>query len=623
MVRTVGEMFFDSAERYSNRVAQIDTHGSPPLQVTYEQLARSIRDFSSGLISIGLGIGDRVALLSDNRPRWLICDLGIINAGGVNVPRGSDTASAEIWYIINHSGAGLAIVQDIRLLDRIMHAVTGSASLHTIIMMDDSAAKASAPAGVRLLNFSDVLSEGAAKNALHEQRASFITPDHIAAIVYTSGTTGIPRGAMLTHANLTHQSDNIDLGIQVNPGDLLMAVLPSWHVYERAVEYYGIKNGTTFVYTDKRRLRDDLVKMRPQFLPCVPRMWEVIYEAIGHKIEKSEMIARMLAHSFFFIGRHYVAARRVAMGLTATPTAPAIALRVYAWLMIMALWPLYKIGDMLVYAKIRNATGGRLRVAINGGGGLASYLDDFLLMIGVPILNGYGLTEAAPVLTVRRMHHNVCGTVGWPIPGTEIQIRDENGAPVPQGASGVIWARGPQVMAGYYKDEAETRRVISPDGWLCTGDLGWLAYTNDLVITGRAKDTIVLSSGENIEPEPIESVVLRSPLIEQIIVVGQDRKTLGALVVARTAALAERLGLLPDSSARDVIAHPDANKTIRYEIGAVRRANGGCKAFEQITRVTLLEDAFSEANGMMTQTMKPKRNVIFARYADKINKMYE
>lgn len=615
------EVFLEVAGRHSDVLALSDPHRKPATSWTFGELAAQVRSFGAGLLQSGVTHGERVALFADNRPRWLVADLALLSIGAVECPRGSDTATPEFEFILQHSGATAAILQDRRLFERLASS-PALAGLRLVVLMDDSAGELSAPEGVRVTNFADLLAAGETVLELFDEAS--VRPDDLAAIVYTSGTTGCPKGVMLTHANLAFQADRIDIGCPLDPGDTVLSILPVWHVYERAIEYFCMARAVTLYYTDKRHLKEDLAsRVRPHLFPCVPRIWETIYDAIQDRVGKAPPARQRLFHFFSSVGHHYVKARRTATGLALSRKPAGAVERVVASLMMATLAPLHALGDKLVFSKLRAAiTGGRIKAAVSGGGSLAAYLDDFFEVAGIPILNGYGLTETSPVLCVRRLDHNVRGSVGRPIVATEITIRSETGEDLPQGSTGVIHARGPQVMSGYYRNEEATARVLDGDGWFNTGDLGYVSATGDVVITGRAKDTIVLASGENVEPEPIEDVARQSPLVSQIMLVGQDQKVLGALVVPNGPALAAALGLPEDTDLKTLCADQRAAKVVRDSIAHVMRSNGGFKEFEAVTRVALLDEPFSEENGLLTQTMKIRRNVVSERYTDTIRALF-
>ncbi len=623
--RTLADVF-ERCERLYGSVRALDSaHSKPPVQMTFAELMAEAKAFGAGMATLGMEPGTRVALFSDNRPRWIICDLGLLLTGLVEVPRGCDTSDQEFDYILRHSGADAVILQDRRLYQRLASAGILS-NLRSVILMDDVLPEAVDRNQVTTM--AAILEAGKGNIRLFDERRNLLKPGHLATIVYTSGTTGGPKGVMLTHRNLSSQMDSVDVGFGevISPGAQVLSILPTWHAYERAAEYFLLNLGCTINYTDKRYLKLDLERVRPHVFPCVPRIWETVYEAIRDRLAKASPIRQKLFQLFYGLGLRYVKARRIARGwqIRRVMHEPSMGTVISSSIQEVLLRPIFYLGDRLVFSKLRAAvSGGRLHAAVSGGGSFAAYLDDFFEVVGVPIVNGYGLTETSPVLTCRRIDWNVRGSVGLPIRGTEIQVRSERGEILPRGSSGLIFARGPQIMMGYYNNPEATNEVLeSETGWLNTGDLGFVSLDGDVVITGRAKDTIVLSSGENVEPEPIENVARRSPLILQIVVLGQDQKNLGALVVPHMAALAGALGLSADADGADVLAHAKAARTILDDISKALKQDGGFKPSEFISKVALVAEPFSEENGILTQTMKIRRNKVTERYAEKIKQLF-
>lgn len=622
--RTMGALFFAAAARFETHRALDDPRSKPPVTMTYGELAADVRAMAAGLARLGVKRGDRVALFADNRPRWLVADMALLAIGAVECPRGCDTTTPEFEFILKHSGCTAAIVQDARLFERLAGSES-LAALKFIVLVEDGADTApTAIGGPRLINFSALLDDGRAHPGAFDDAAAAVRTDDLAAIVYTSGTTGSPKGVMLTHANFVSQGENIDFGSLMGPGTIVLSILPTWHAYERAVEYYVLGQGVTIVYTDKRRLRDDLsTRVRPHIFPCVPRIWETIYEAIHDKVAKAPPARQKLFAFFTAVGARHVKARRLATGRDLRTAPRPAAARAAAWAITVALAPVAWLGDRLVFSKLRAAvTGGRMGAAVSGGGSFAVYLDDFFEVCGIPLLNGYGLTETSPVLSVRLTHRNVRGTVGPLIKGTRVSIRDDQGHELPAGKPGIIHVAGPQVMIGYYNNPEATAKVLSHDGWLNTGDIGYVAATGELAITGRAKDTIVLAGGENVEPEPIENVARRSPLVAQIVVVGQDRKSVAALVVPNIAAAAAAAGLPADTTAATLCADPKAAKAVQTAIAAAMKSDGGFKSIESLSKIALLAEPFSEENGLLTQTLKIKRAQVTDRYAAIIESLF-
>jgi len=396
-------------------------------------------------------------------------------------------------------------------------------------------------------------------------------PEDIAVILYTSGTTGTPKGVVLEHRNIAHNLRVLPPLVDIRAGDVWVSVLPPWHSFEMTVQLAAFSLGCCTVYSDKRRLRDDLRAYRPHFFASVPRVWESVREGALKAIREKGPLARALFRAALFASR---------LRLRGNPL----------------LLPLDLLGRKLFYGKIRAATGGRLKCAISGGGYLPLEVDEFFAAAGVRLLVGYGLTETAPVVALRRPEANVLGTIGRPVPETEVRV----------GPTGTLLVRGPQVMRGYYRDEALTRRVLDSSGWFDTGDLGRMTPEGDLVFVGRAKDTIVLSGGENVEPEPIENRLRQSPLIEQIMLVGQDRKTLGALVVPR------------EEAATDPCLEERLRELFRQRTGPA----AGQPPWETVARFVVLREPFTPENGLLTATLKMRRHLIAERYRDAIEGLY-
>ncbi|MDJ0537829.1 MAG: AMP-binding protein, partial [Microcystis sp. M53603_WE2] len=484
---------------------------------------------------------------------------------------------------------------------------------------------------VQTLNFKQLMAIGA-ENTLKPITKS---ENDLATLIYTSGTTGQPKGVMLSHGNLLHQVRNLNAIFQPDPGDRVLSILPSWHSYERSCEYFSLAQGCTQIYTSIRTFKSDLKQFSPQLMVGVPRLWESLYEGIQKQFSEQSATKQKLVQFFLEKSEKYVIAKRIADNLSLDHLHASPGERLKARIQSLLLYPLHAIGDKLVYGKIRQAVGNKVKILVSGGGSLARHLDTFYEIAGIPILVGYGLTETSPVATVRRIDHNLRGSAGRPVFQTEICIVDLHSKEVlPTEKHGLVLIRGPQVMQGYYKKPEATEKAISPDGWFDSGDIGWLTAAGDLVLTGRAKDTIVLSNGENIEPQPIEDACLRSPFISQIMLVGQDQKALGALIVPNLDILAnwaqeQKISLnLPDlHSDRSTILSSDlySKKVLalyQQELKREVRNRPSYRADDQIKTFELILEPFSQENGMMTQTLKIKRPVVTQRYRDMINEMF-
>lgn len=351
--------------------------------------------------------------------------------------------------------------------------------------------------------------------------------------------------------------------------------------------------------------------MRPTFLVGVPRIWETFYNGAMRNVEHLGRIRKGVIQGALEGSRVRTEAVRLAEGLRVDPEGRIRRRgplgRLGAWLLAIVLTPPHLVADLLVYRRLRNAVGGRLRCAISGGGPLPAHVDEFLTRAGLPLRNGYGLTESSPVISVRRHRPNRLGTIGPPIPETEVRVVGESGEDLGTGARGVIHARGPQIMRGYFRNEEATRQALPGDGWLNTGDVGMLSDAGDLIITGRAKDTIVLSGGENVEPEPLETVLTASPLIEQAVLVGHGRKTLGALIVPDFAVLLSSIGRPATTPPEDLVGDPAVQALLRAEVGRCLGTSRGYRHFEQVGRIHILDRAFSVEEQTLTATLKIRR----------------
>ncbi|HEY9624960.1 MAG TPA: AMP-binding protein, partial [Crinalium sp.] len=443
----------------------------------------------------------------------------------------------------------------------------------------------------------------------------------------TSGTSGTPKGVMLSHGNLLSQITGARAVVQLNPGEKVLSILPIWHCYERTFEYFIFAQGCTQIYTNIRHVKKDLKEFQPSYMVAVPRLWESIYEGVQKQFREQPASKQRLVQFFLSASDRYIKARRIVQKLSLDNLNPSSVEQANAAVQMAALWPIHQLGDRLVYQQVRAATGGHIKFVVSGGGSIAEHLEDFFEIVGIDILGGYGLTETAPITHVRRPWHNLRGADGQPLPQTETRIVDpESRQPVPVGKQGLVLIRGPQVMQGYYKNPQATAKAIDSEGWFDTGDLGWITAEDDLIITGRAKDTIVLTNGENIEPQPIEDACLRSPYIDQIMLVGQDERSLGALIVPNVEALAQW------ATAQNLsIQRPDQtidldNKAVqelfRQEITREVKNRPGYRADDRIGPFRLIAEPFTIENGLLTQTLKIRRAVVTERYRGMIDDMF-
>lgn len=619
-VNSLPEIWHLAANRFGDIVALHDPHSDPEVVLTYTQLNQRIRQFASGLQALGLQPGSHVALFADNSPRWIIADQGMIMAGAANAVRSSQAETQELIYILRDSNSTCLVVENLQTLNRISSSLV-DLPIELIVLLSDEQAHIDEP--IKIVNFPELIAAG----INHTFKPVKQTKDTLATLIYTSGTTGQPKGVMLSHGNLLHQITTFSSVLVLNPGDRVLSILPTWHSYERTGEYFILSQGCTQLYSNLRSIKKDLKQFQPNFLFAVPRLLESIYEGVNKQLRSQPMQKQQLANFFFQVSERYIQEHRIAQNLSLEHPQPSLLRRLIAKLVATGLFPVHALGKKLVYSKIREATGGNINAIISGGGSLAKHLDNFYEIIGVNVLVGYGLTETSPVTNVRRPWHNLRGASGQPIAGTQIRIVDpQTRQSLPNLARGLVLIRGPQVMQGYYNKPEATTKAIDEQGWFDSGDLGYLTLSNALVLTGRAKDTIVLSNGENIEPQPIEDACLRSPFVDQIMLVGQDQKGLGALIVPNFEALkqwaqAQDLDLELSDGSLDLQV-PQVQNLFRQELNREVKNRPGYRADDRIGPFELIVEPFSQENGMMTQTLKIKRPIVREHYRDIIDGMF-
>ena len=600
--------------------------------ISFRQWRERSLALGTALIELGVRARGHVAILSNNRFEWILANAAIQFCGAADVPRAADITEQEIAYILDHADVEIAFVENMAVLARVEAVRHGLPKLRQLILLEAPEEKEGLPRNVCHLHDLEILGEKLLLDGDRrvEERIAGVIPGDLFTIIYTSGTTGTPKGVQLTHAAMASQVRN--LPFELGQGDRALSILPVWHSYERVFEVISIACGVHTYYTSLRTLGVDLQSVRPTIMVSAPRLWEGLYRRILARVESQSrsrqllfQAARFAAHAVrsaraYFLGQQLALKEGNPISLVKQALRHAI-----AWL--LCILPSL-ILDRLVLSKLRAVVGGEFRGTISGGGALPPHVDEFFNDIGIPVLEGYGLTESCPVLAVRTWEKLVIGTVGPFFPKTEIRIVDPVGGAIlypdvsrsdrGRGRKGEIHARGPQIMKGYYKDP-EGSALVLRDGWLATGDLGMVTFNDCLKIVGRCKETIVLLGGENVEPLPIESRLLESSLIDQCMVVGQDQKHLGVLVVASLPAFAAAGIDVPDLAALKY--HAEARVKIREEIKRLVGRSSGFKSFERIGCFEFLEFPF-EAGQELTMTFKLKRHVISERYSAEIERIF-
>ncbi|KAK7359312.1 hypothetical protein VNO77_01267 [Canavalia gladiata] len=643
--KAVPDIWRSSAEKYGDNVALVDPYHDPPTTMTYKQLEQAILGFAEGLRVIGVRPDEKLALFSDNSCRWLVADQGMMASGAINVVRGSRSSVEELLQIYNHSESVALVVDNPEMFNRIATTFYSKTSMRFIILLwgEKSDLVGEESKDVPVFTFMEVVDLGResrralldSHDAEHRYVYEAINSDSIATLVYTSGTTGNPKGVMLTHRNLLHQIENLWDIVPANVGDRFLSMLPPWHAYERACEYFIFTCGIEQVYTTVRNLKDDLERYQPQYLISVPLVFETLYSGIMKQISTGSFVRKLVALSFIRVSLAYMECKRIYEGKCLTKNKKQAS---YIYSMLDWLWariiatillPVHMLAKKLVYSKIHSAIG-ISKAGISGGGSLHGEVDKFFEAIGVKVQNGYGLTETSPVIAARRPRCNVIGSIGHPVDHTEFKIVDsETDEVLPPGSKGILKVRGPPVMKGYFKNPLATNQALDGDGWLNTGDIGWIVPHHStgrsrncggvIVVDGRAKDTIVLSTGENVEPAGLEEAAMRSSLIQQIVVVGQDKRRLGAVIVPNkeeVLKVARELSII-DSDSSDV-----SEKKVMNLIYKELNTWTSESPF-QIGPILIVNEPFTIDNGLMTPTMKIRRDRVAAQYKVQIDNLYK
>jgi len=614
-VQSIPEIWAIAIQNFGDTIALKDPHVQPEVTLTYSKLYQQIGQFAAGLQALGIKPGDRIALFADNQPRWLVADQAIMTVGAVNAVRGAQADRDELLYILSHSDSVALVVQDKATLQKLLTA--GQLPVNLAILLSDE--QPPEIANTKILNYGSAIALGANHTLQPVQHHK----EDLATLMYTSGTSGQPKGVMLSQGNLLSQVFGASAVVEPQPGEVVMSILPIWHSYERSFEYFILAHGCTQIYTNIRYVKKDFKEFQPFYMVGVPRLWESIYEGVQKQFREQPTNKQNLINFFFAQSQRYILTRRIVQGLDLNNLSPSVFAKIWAGIQMIPLGLIHQLADKIVYTQVREATGGKVKFLVSGGGSIAEYLEDFYEIVGVDILGGYGLTETSPITHVRRTWRNLRGADGQPLPNTETQIVElDTHKPLPVGKKGLVMIRGDQVMQGYYKNPEATAKAINPEGWFDTGDLGWVSKQDDLVITGRAKDTIVLSNGENIEPQPIENACLRSPYIDQIMLVGQDKRSLSALIVPNQDALQQWATTQNIEIAPSDLDSKTLVDLYRQELNREVQNRPGYRPDERISTFKLMSEPFSVENGTMTQTLKIKRSVVMDRYQDIIDKMF-
>ncbi len=604
---TIPKMIKDSAEKWPELVSQYKKiKGGDFEPVLYREMYQLGLDFGAGLLNIGIKRGDLIGLISDNRPEWLYADLGIMNIGATDVPRGCDATVNDLEKILSITEIETVITENSAQVNKIVGLKEKVPSIKRLIVFDSQikpeVQELADKNKIEILFYENVLKDGQKWRIEHkgevEAELEKGVSDDLATIIFTSGTTGTPKGVQLSHGNFLAQLDEIPERIYLSPGEKALSVLPVWHVFEREVEYVILIQGGAICYSKPvgSILLADFKAINPELLPAVPRVFEAVYDGITKKMRKTGGIVLAMFNFFVKVAKIQKSMSRKMFNKNACFTTYY---SVFWWILFLIpwclLWPVYGLGNLLVFRKIKSMLGKNFRAGIAGGGAFPANIDEFFWALGVKVVEGYGLTETAPIVAVRPVADPIFRTIGTPIRGVQVRIVDPvDGFVLGRGKQGVLQVKGPTVMKGYYKQEELTKKAINEDGWLDTGDLAIMTIHNELQIRGRIKDTIVLRGGENLEPVPIETKLSESRYIKQAVIVGQDMRYLGALILVDQEEIenfAAENGMAYDTY-DSLLQSEVIQKLYESEISNLISAKNGFKMFERVGKFCLITKPF-------------------------------
>ena len=573
-------------EKYPNQEAALASKkGGVWQKISIQEYVSKTNLISYGLLAIGVGKGDRVGLVSGNRPEWNMIDFAIMQIGAVSVPIYPNISQEDYRHILNHAEMKVIFIdgKDLRgKLEPIMPEVT---SLKSIYTFNEEGAK------YKILN--DLIELGKANPQPEKLEAikAAISPDELASIIYTSGTTGAQKGVMLSHSNIVNQVHNLKM-TPAKWSKTALSFLPLCHAYERMLVYLYQYLGMSVYYAESlATIGENIKEINPTMMSCVPRVLEKIYDKLHMAGKKLPFVKRNLYYWAFNLATKYQLE-----GMS-------------GWMKTQL-----KLADKLIYSKWRAAIGGNFDIVVSGGSAIQPHMASFFSAIGLPVFEGYGMSETSPVIAVsqRGKHGRKFGTVGPPLPGVEVKLGERN----------EIICRGHNVMMGYYKDPVLTGEVIDSEGWFHTGDTGKFTPEGQLIITGRLKSIFKTSFGKYVNPQAIESKFTESPFIENMIVVGENKKFAAALIVPDFVYLKSWCGIhkIDYTTNEEMIKHPEVTKRIMSEI---KKYNALFGDYEQVKKYQLVADAWTMDNGFLSPTLKIKRKVIQNFYEKQIEKLFE
>lgn len=563
--------------------------------ISIQQFKTNVIEIGNGLTSLGFKDGDKIAIISENRPEWVYADMAILGIGGIDVPLYPILTSDNIEYILNDSKSIGIFVSNQFQLNKVLKIWEKCKSLKFIFVISNY--DTSSLENVYTLSaLKDMGRKFISENGdKFTPNLANIKPDQLCTLIYTSGTTGEPKGVMLTHWNIFSNVQGAHQLFDISQDDIFLSFLPLSHVFERMAGYYtALACGATIAYAEGiEKIAANMAEVRPTLMTAVPRLFERMYSKINRNVEKSPEKKQKIFNWAISIGREIAALKKSDGSIPIT-----LSLK-------------HKLADKLVYQKLRAATGGRLRFFISGGAALARELGEFFEAVGIIVIEGYGLTESSPVISVNRLNDYKFGTVGKPLPGVEVKIAKD----------GEILAYGPNIMQGYYNLKKETEETIK-NGWLHTGDIGVFDADGFLIITDRKKHLFKTSGGKYVAPAPIENMFLGSKYIEQFVLIGDRRMFLSALIVPDFEALKEYADAhrISYNNPEELTQMKQVYELLEKDLAQFQKKLAN---FERVRKFTILDKPFSIETGELTPKLSVKRKVIEERYRDLIEDMYK
>ena len=591
MTETLSQIFLNTLKLYQKDDFMLYKESGKYVPISTQEFGNRVKNFALGLKDIGAEPGDKLIILSENCPNWVMTDLANLCIGGITVPIYTSLVPEQIKYIIDNSDAGVVVCSDLELWKKIEAIKNELIKVKHFILLQPEA-----PEGV--LTLSEIQDKGKRLDnedpKLFDKLTMSVKPDDIASIIYTSGTTGTPKGVMLFHSNFVSNAKTISEIIEFSEKDTVLSFLPLSHVLERMVTFTYIYKGCSIAYAESvETVGENLVEIKPHIMVSVPRVFEKIYAKVIDNVLASSAVKRKIFFWAVGVGKEYGRKKLLKQSIS-------------GWLKFKN-----NIAHKLVFSKVIEKTGGRVRFFVSGGAALSKDIAEFFYAMGLVVLEGYGLTETSPVIAVNTFENIKFGSVGFPIPGVEVKIADD----------GEILSKGPHIMKGYYKMEAETKEAIK-DGWFYTGDIGYLDEEGFLVITDRKKDIIVTAGGKNVAPQMIESILKIDPYITSAVVVGDSRKFVSALVVPDFEKLEKyaKEKNISYSNHADLIKN---DKIINFFEEEIDKRLANLASYEKVKKVILLEKDFEIEKGEVTPTLKVKRNYVENKYKNQIDTLYK